>query len=471
MGAAARVRLDEEAYGPAAPSSACASAVAAAQQGWYVLAATILMVTQPFLTMLTQNSEGSYDYLAVSTTFIVELTKLGISAGMYTSLPIDQRTHALVRSRDVLLFAIPAFTYFVNNNLIFLILISVSTTTYQILSALKTVFTGILFRLILKRVLSEVQVNAILLLACGAAVSQFPICQCEADSVALSELVNVSSSASKEQAAAALAASPYIGAMLTLLACVFSAFAGVYSELLLKKDGQLHSIHLQNMMLYAWGVVFNASTLLIKDRDDIAQHGGLMQGYTPAVWLLIANNALIGLAISAILKFANNLVRVFAHTAAMMLTMVLEVMIGTSPFSPQVLVSVVIVGSSTFLYNRQPPPALAASASSKQRERIVCHDDAPSPRYADEPYEAELEPAADELDARDPFDEACRPGVELHSSDPFDEACRVSTSSTTSTRSTSDARPEASPAEVAAQEGGAVDEEAARSSLSRTRAP
>ena len=52
----------------------------------------------------------------------------------------------------------------------------------------------------------------------------------------------------------------------------------------------------------------------------------------------------------------------------------------------------------------------------------MCHDDAPSPRYADEPYEAELEPAADELDASNFSDEACRPGVELHASDPFDEA-------------------------------------------------
>ena len=105
--------------------------------------------------------------------------------------------------------------------------------------------------------------------------------------------------------------------------CVLSAFAGVYSELLLKKDGNSHSIHLQNMMLYSWGVLFNAMYVFFINGQEIAANGGLLQGYTPMVWLLIVNNALIGLAISAILKFANNLVRVFAHTAAMMLTMVL----------------------------------------------------------------------------------------------------------------------------------------------------
>ena len=33
------------------------------------------------------------------------------------------------------------------------------------------------------------------------------------------------------------------------LACLLSALGGVFSEKLLKKDAQLHSIHLQNMML------------------------------------------------------------------------------------------------------------------------------------------------------------------------------------------------------------------------------
>ena len=79
-----------------------------------------------------------------------------------------------------------------------------------------------------------------------------------------------------------------------------------------------------SQLLYSWGVVFNGVALWARDREAIATAGGLLQGYVPIVWLLIINNALVGLAISAILKFANNLVRVFAHTAAMLLTMFLE---------------------------------------------------------------------------------------------------------------------------------------------------
>lgn len=210
-------------------------AVALAKQGWFVVAAMILMTTQPFITTLSKNDAGGYDYLAVSTTFVVEIAKFCISLTFYLLLPPNAKSHRALQSKDALLFAIPAFVYFINNNLIFLILLYVNSTTYQILSSLKTVFTGILFRIVLKRVLSDVQATAILLLACGAAVSQFPICP----SVCNEEGEEVSMFST---------AGAWLGAIVALLACLLSAFGGVYSELLLKKDGKLHSIHLQNMV-------------------------------------------------------------------------------------------------------------------------------------------------------------------------------------------------------------------------------
>jgi hypothetical protein len=41
------------------------------------------------------------------------------------------------------------------------------------------------------------------------------------------------------------------------LAGLLSALGGVYSERLMKHDAKLHSLHLQNMLLYGWGVLFN----------------------------------------------------------------------------------------------------------------------------------------------------------------------------------------------------------------------
>eukprot|EP00966_Prymnesium_polylepis_P094273 2182212-Prymnesium_polylepis.1 len=151
----------------------------------------------------------------------------------------SKRSHGTLSRSDVLQFAVPAFVYFVNNNLIFVILVFINSTTFQIVSSLKTVMTGILFRLILKRELDGVQRAAILLLAAGAATSQIPVCAtCDLP------LLGVDGPNATE-VAAALAATvapggaggggAVIGVVVTLVSCLNSAFAGVYSELLLKR--------------------------------------------------------------------------------------------------------------------------------------------------------------------------------------------------------------------------------------------
>ena len=69
---------------------------------------------------------------------------------------------------------IPAFIYFANNNIVFFILRLVDPVTFQLLSQLKTIFTGLLFRLFLQRRLSAIQYTALITLACGTATAQIP---------------------------------------------------------------------------------------------------------------------------------------------------------------------------------------------------------------------------------------------------------------------------------------------------------
>ena len=116
----------------------------------FVLAATVLMTSQPLLTTLSKEG-GRYQYVQISVTLLAELVKLALSAAFYARLPRTQRSHRSLTVGHLVQFAAPAAIYFVNNNLIFVILAYVNSTTYQILSSLKTVFTGILFRIMLKR--------------------------------------------------------------------------------------------------------------------------------------------------------------------------------------------------------------------------------------------------------------------------------------------------------------------------------
>ena len=94
----------------------------------YVVAATVLMTSQPLLTTLSK-VHGHYQYVQVSTTLLAELTKLLLSAIFYLQLPAGEKTHRLISAQQLLPFAIPAAIYFINNNLIFVILAYVNSTT------------------------------------------------------------------------------------------------------------------------------------------------------------------------------------------------------------------------------------------------------------------------------------------------------------------------------------------------------
>lgn len=137
----------------------------------------------------------------------------------------------------------------------------------------------------------------------------------------------------------------------------------------MKHGAAAHSIHLQNMLLYVWGVLFNSLTLLGADGVRLFSRG-LLAGYRPVVWALVLNNAFNGLAISAILKYGDNIVRVFAHAAAMLLTMIIEVCLFGGAPTPKLFVSATVVACAVYLYNR---PEASARMAAQDELRAMAH--------------------------------------------------------------------------------------------------
>lgn len=147
----------------------------------YTVAAAVLMALQPILVTLSKNPLGAFDYSVPASTLLSEMLKLCVSSALLarelacggggggarllheTSLP------------QLFSFMLPALIYFVNNNCVFYILQSVGPTTFQLLSQMKTIFTGLLFRACLKRQLAPAQYLALITLACGTAGKSLPI--------------------------------------------------------------------------------------------------------------------------------------------------------------------------------------------------------------------------------------------------------------------------------------------------------
>ncbi|KAH9308750.1 hypothetical protein KI387_036661, partial [Taxus chinensis] len=273
---------------------------------------TLLTSSQGILTALSQ-SNGSYKYDYATVPFLAEIFKLVVSCILlwreYGSSSPPRVTTAWKSMR---LFPIPSIIYLVHNNVQFATLTFVDASTYQIMGNLKIVTTGILFRTFLKRKLSNLQWMAIVLLAVGTTTSQIKSCgEAKCDSVF---------------------SAPLQGYLLGILSACLSALAGVYTEYLMKKNND--SLYWQNVQLYAvmlcrFGVLFNMIRLIMDDvnsgfgRGPWWQH--LFNGYDYITWLVVLNLGSTGLLVSWLMKYADNIVKVYATSMAMLLTMVLSV--------------------------------------------------------------------------------------------------------------------------------------------------
>ena len=136
-------------------------------------------------------------------------------------------------------------------------------------------------------------------------------------------------------------ATPLLGGLLSVLSSFLSACGGIYNEKLLKGRPSA-SIHWQNIQMYVWGVAFNALGAYMKD-GTVMSANGMLNGFDGRAWAVVVCNALNGLAISAVLKYADNIARVYAHAIAMMVTMAVSVQLFHAPITPQLVLAVVLV--------------------------------------------------------------------------------------------------------------------------------
>merc|ERR1712048_153457 len=96
--------------------------------------------------------------------------------------------------------------------------------------------------------------------------------------------------------------------------------------------------------------------MLVNNRGAVVERG-FFDGYNMWACVVVVNNALNGLAISAILKYADNIARVYAHACAMLLTMVLSVILFNQSPTPQLIIACLVVGASTIQYNVKLEPS------------------------------------------------------------------------------------------------------------------
>ena len=190
---------------------------------------------------LSKSDDGTYPYNTFVVPCAVEVLKLLASA--LTLVFLHGRGNSVKVSfsySNFLMFAIPAFCYFISNNCMFYIIRELGPTTYQITNNLKVLSTALLMRVFLARKLSWVRWKALILLVVGSVVAE----------------LNGDDGGQMHGSA--------LGYFFVLCSCFASSTGGVLTEKLLKGKSDAResdSIHWQNIQLYFFGYCSAGSRL------------------------------------------------------------------------------------------------------------------------------------------------------------------------------------------------------------------
>ncbi|KAL5723233.1 CMP-sialic acid transporter 2 [Ranunculus cassubicifolius] len=265
------------------------------------IALTVLTSSQAILIVWSKRA-GKYEYSVTTANFLVEALKCALSLlalmRIWRTEGVTEDNRLSTSLNEVIVYPIPAALYLVKNLLQYYIFAYVDAPSYQILKNLNIISTGVLYRIILKRKLSEVQWAAFVLLCAGCTTAQ----------------LNSSSDRVLQ--------TPVQGWMMAIVMALLSGFAGVYTEAIMKKRPS-RNVNVQNFWLYVFGMVFNAMAIVVQDFDAV-MNKGFFFGYTLITTCMIFNHALSGIAVSMVMKYADNIVKVYSTSVAMLLTAVVS---------------------------------------------------------------------------------------------------------------------------------------------------
>lgn len=185
---------------------------------------------------------------------------------------------------------------------------------------------------LLKRTLVVQQWLALVLLAIGVALVQL--------------------TGSSEASVTSAEQNRLIGFAAAIGACVLSGFAGIYFEMILKGSASI-SVWMRNVQLSFLSLPFGLITCFVKDYKVIREVG-FFHGYDLFIVYLVVLQASGGLMVAMVVKYADNILKGFATSLAIVISCIVSVYLFDFIISVQFIVGATLVISSVFLYSYKP---------------------------------------------------------------------------------------------------------------------
>jgi len=242
-----------------------------------------------------------------------------------------------------------AALYCLNNQLAFVIFRWADAASITLIKSASSFVSALFLWLLLKRPVNHLQWISICIQVLGLVVVQYDDCK----------------------KSTLLPATTYAALLVSL--CISSA-AGVWNEHLLKTFSA--SLHAQNMCMYVYGVIFNVLIFLLweKPAEEVLSSSLWFRGYSVGALGIIMCQAVLGLAVTAVLKFADTVVRSLASACSVSILYVANIVLFGWAVNLTYVTGCCIVFLSTYLYmaiskvNLQPPETKAAVQKTSETE-------------------------------------------------------------------------------------------------------
>jgi len=247
---------------------------------------------------------------------------------------------------DTLKVAVPSFVYYVQNNLLYVGSTHLDAATAQVTYQLKILTTAIFSVLMLNKKLGKIQWISLVALFIGVAMIE----TLAVGDKAPGKSSSLAQDTHKDKNHHEHLENPTLGFLAILTACCLSGFAGVYFEKILKDSAHV-SLWIRNIQLSAATIPIGMLQLVIAERENIMTNG-LLFGFTPLTWLCIVLQVQGGLLVAVVVKFANNILKGFATSMAIVISTVASMFLFDFNLTPTFVFGASMVIGSVMMYNR-----------------------------------------------------------------------------------------------------------------------
>ena len=261
--------------------------------------AIIIKILQPLA--IANSKEGKkYRYNESVMVLVVEFVKLifcsAVFYGQYRSTPREKRAalHDLPLLQS-LHFLVPAVLYAISNTLVYYGISYINPALFHVFGNTRILIAGFLYRCMMHKKQTDIQWLSLFLIAFGAILSKPP-----PDEEAENE-------------------NYLLGLFFVATMSLCSTSASIYTEKYYKKTQEL-SVFYQNIVLYIYGIIVNSVVVLL----TLTEEKGFFAGFDRDGLMVLLVQSVMGISLSFIFKYLDNIVYVISLTVSMFITAIIS---------------------------------------------------------------------------------------------------------------------------------------------------